>query len=241
MANKYGIKYYECSCLNGLNVYEILNELILSGYNAYYEKKCKYERISKDSLKLKDIDSINDNTNYNSGCYYGKNKKSDINKIIKNDDNLNNNKEKKENIINNILIEEKNKKEIKKINENAIFQNSNLKNIEKIPNDNNKKEFNKLKEELIDLKSRFPFELNKEEKILIIIIISFDENIYFSTICKNTENISRAAKLFYEKYPQFSKTNNIFTVRGNVIDKNKTLEENKIKDNDIIIIKPNKI
>ena len=39
MADNYGIKYYECCCLNGLNVYEILNELILEGYYKNHEKK----------------------------------------------------------------------------------------------------------------------------------------------------------------------------------------------------------
>ena len=39
MAETYGIKYYECCCLNGLNVYEILNELILEGYYKNCNKK----------------------------------------------------------------------------------------------------------------------------------------------------------------------------------------------------------
>ena len=122
------------------------------------------------------------------------------------------------------------------MNENGNFQNSKTNNIEKISNDNYIKENNQLKNELKDLKSRFPFELNKAEKIFI----SFVENIYFSTICKNTENFSRIEKLFYEKYPEFSRTDNISTAKGSVIDKNKSLEKNKIKDNDIIIIKQKK-
>ena len=73
---------------------------------------------------------------------------------------------------------------------------------------------------------------------MAITIISFDENIIFSTICKNSENISRIEKLLYKKYPDFSKTDNKFTIGGNVIDKYKTLEENEIKDTDIIMIEP---
>ena len=39
MAEKKEFKYYECSSLNGLNVFEILNELILEGYNSNYRKR----------------------------------------------------------------------------------------------------------------------------------------------------------------------------------------------------------
>ena len=58
-ANKYGIKYYECSCLNGINVNEILNEIILAAYKKYKENEenvesGKIER--RDSIKLKKIE-----------------------------------------------------------------------------------------------------------------------------------------------------------------------------------------
>ena len=81
LSEKKGCKYYECNTLNGLNIYEILNELILEGYNAHYRKKDD-GRILKKSLKLNDNDLINDNTNNNSTCYGGSNRKNDINKII---------------------------------------------------------------------------------------------------------------------------------------------------------------
>ena len=80
-----------------------------------------------------------------------------------------------------------------------------MKNIENISNANNIKEINKLKDELKELKSKFPFEIKKEDKIMSITIISFDENIIFSTICKNTENISRIEKLFYKNIQIFPK------------------------------------
>ena len=47
LAEKKGIKYYECSSLNGLNVYEILNELIFEGYYTNYEKRHKQANISQ--------------------------------------------------------------------------------------------------------------------------------------------------------------------------------------------------
>ena len=51
-ANQYGIKYYECSCLSGLNVNEILNEIILASYKKYkeFEESVKLQR--RTSIKL---------------------------------------------------------------------------------------------------------------------------------------------------------------------------------------------
>ena len=54
MADKYGIKYYECCCLKGLNVFEILNELILEGYHRNCEKKVNNVNLSR---SLNDINS----------------------------------------------------------------------------------------------------------------------------------------------------------------------------------------
>ena len=59
-ANKYNIKYIESSCLNGLNLYEILNEIILGGYYKYYENEKKNR---KDSIKLQKSDNNNNNEN----------------------------------------------------------------------------------------------------------------------------------------------------------------------------------
>ena len=52
-ADQYNIKYYELSCLNGLNHYEILNELILIGYRNFYEKNKNMNRTDSNSFKLK--------------------------------------------------------------------------------------------------------------------------------------------------------------------------------------------
>ena len=47
--------------------------------------------------------------------------------------------------------------------------------------------------------------------------------------------------MIYEKYPKYMETNNYFLVRGNKINKNKTIEENNIKNNDIKTLKINNI
>ncbi len=68
-ADQYNIKYYELSCLNGLNHYEILNELILIGYRNFYEKNKNLNRTNSKSFKLKhnNIDKKNNN-NGNCNC-----------------------------------------------------------------------------------------------------------------------------------------------------------------------------
>ena len=56
-SNKYNIKYYEICCLNGLNLYEVFNEIIFGGYYKYYEnekeKKKDYAKITNNNKKKK--------------------------------------------------------------------------------------------------------------------------------------------------------------------------------------------
>ena len=51
-ANKYNIKYFECCCINGLNLYEVLKEIFLVGYNKYYENN--KEMKTNNSIKLEE-------------------------------------------------------------------------------------------------------------------------------------------------------------------------------------------
>ena len=53
--------------------------------------------------------------------------------------------------------------------------------------------------------------------------------------CKITENFTKIEKDLYKKYPKFKKTENDFLLNGKKIDKNKTLEENKIKNDDLLV------
>ena len=64
-ADKYGIKYYECCCSNGLNIYEILNELILEGYYRNCEKKVNKVNLSR---SLNDINSKDENYDGSKRC-----------------------------------------------------------------------------------------------------------------------------------------------------------------------------
>ena len=54
---------------------------------------------------------------------------------------------------------------------------------------------------LSDIKSRYPFELLKGEKLISIIFTSLEENVFASNICKNTEIFADLEKNFM-KYIQ---------------------------------------
>ena len=96
----------------------------------------------------------------------------------------------------------------------------------------------KIKENKInEIKSTIPIEIKLNEKIISVIFNSFDEKIYYSIICKNIDNFKEIEKKFYEKYPEYKNTKNYFIVNGKEIDKTKNLDENKIKNSDIITIK----
>ena len=69
-----------------------------------------------------------------------------------------------------------------------------------------------------------------------VIFLSIDENIHYSVVCKNTDIFNKIEKKFYDKYPEYKNTKNDFIVNGNKINILNNLNENKIKNNDIIII-----
>jgi len=140
----------------------------------------------------------------------------------------------KDNIIDNLKIENKellNKNEQLKIEYNKIKEKLNKMKLE------SKQQISK-KEKIIkeyELKiSKFPFEYSPGEKIMSIIFISSDENIIFSLICKNTDIFKFIENKFYEKYSEYKGLDNIFISNGRKINRNKSLDGNKIKNNDII-------
>ena len=89
--------------------------------------------------------------------------------------------------------------------------------------------------------SQFPFHFSPGEKIISIIFISSDHNIISSFICKNTDIFKVLENKFYEKYSEYKGLENKFFSNGREINKNKSLDENLIKNNDIIIISNKKI
>ena len=135
------------------------------------------------------------------------------------------------------------------ININMINKEKNLINElnEKLKNLNNslnrsinKDKINELYEEIRikdKIISSFPVKLSEDEKLLSVIFVSVDQKIHYSTICKNTDKFSKIENLLYDAYPEYIETENNFFVNGNKVNKYKSLENNKIKNNDIIILK----
>ena len=83
--------------------------------------------------------------------------------------------------------------------------------------------------------SKFPFELNDDEKMISIIFVSIDESIIDSIICKNKDKFSEIEKQIYKMYPEYE-GNIVFMNNGIYINKEKNLEENKIYNNSKINI-----
>ena len=95
----------------------------------------------------------------------------------------------------------------------------------------NQKTIEELKEKL----SRFPFEILKGEKLMSIIVISSDKKIHRAIICKNTELFCDLERKIYQKNDKID-IGNYFTLNGKKIDETKSLDDNNIKDNDIIVL-----
>ena len=94
----------------------------------------------------------------------------------------------------------------------------------------------------MDLKEqikRYPFILEKNEKIMSIIFSSVDQNVNYSMVCKNTDTIHKLEERLYKEYPNLSERENYFLCKGKLINKFQTFEKNNIKDGDIIILNQN--
>ena len=128
--------------------------------------------------------------------------------------------------INNFIekSQEQEKEQVKKLEEK-------IKELNDLLNDNINKTI-ELKAKL----SRFPFELEEGEKMMTIIITSPNKKVIKSIICKNTDVFNDLEKKIYQKNDEVFEIGNQLTINESSIDKNESLESNKINDNDIIVI-----
>ncbi len=104
----------------------------------------------------------------------------------------------------------------------------------------NLEEKNKNNNQLEELKAklaRYPFELLPGEKMMSIIFSSLKLDVHYSVICKNTDKFVNVEMKLYNDYPEYNEgEDNFFTVNGRKILKYKTLEENDIKNSDVILL-----
>ena len=70
-----------------------------------------------------------------------------------------------------------------------------------------------------------------------VIISTEDKSTQYSVIGKNTDKFLRIEEKFYDAFPDFGKVQNSFFINGNKINKYQTLEENGIKNSELIILK----
>ena len=95
------------------------------------------------------------------------------------------------------------------------------------------KEIKELKKKL----SRYPFELNEDEELMSVNFTSGDQKIQnYSILCKNTDIFNTLEKKLYQDYKEYYETENYFTVNGNKIHKLKSLRENNIHNNNVIML-----
>ena len=72
--------------------------------------------------------------------------------------------------------------------------------------------------------------------MISVMFFSFDQKIHHSIICKNTDKFNKIENIFYDNYNEYYESTNYFIIKVKKINKGKSLDENNIKDNDIIII-----
>ena len=129
--------------------------------------------------------------------------------------------------------------EVKLKNENL---NKEIKNLRNISNINSK--IKELENEIKLFKLYYHF--SDGEKLILIKFISVNNDINLNLISKNTELFSKLEPILYKQYPilykqypKYIESENYFLVHGNKINRNKSLKENKINNNDVIILEVN--
>jgi len=110
-------------------------------------------------------------------------------------------------------------------------ENEKLLNLVKMNNNKNTEEHSK---KILDLYNKID-KLENEKKELIPIIISFNQNNH-AFICKKTDIFNQILNKLFKKYPEYKEDEYYFVVNGHRITSHKTIEENEINENDIILM-----
>ena len=190
-----------------LNSIDKIDNIINNKNERYIKDECINSELKEKIKKLeKELDKEKD-------------KNKELNKII---DDL---KENNANLKKQLSIEiDKNKKE----NHYELIKNNNTDNLIELT-----VEKEKIIKELKEKLSFYPFELNKGEKLISLIIITPEQN-YVPIVCKNTYKFFKVEEILYEKYDKYKNMENYFLIQGKKILKYLDLDSNNIKDGDII-------
>ena len=152
----------------------------------------------------------------------------------------NNNKNK--NINNNNLLTIANndteRKELKETSESKnIIKMEKQKKIDELTSiiESKEKQIDETNKKIKILENCIPFEIREGEKLMCVIFISsIDKRIHCPFICTNKQMFNVLENSLYEKFPEYKNNNNDFISEEKIIDRNKTLEENNLKDGAII-------
>jgi hypothetical protein len=97
------------------------------------------------------------------------------------------------------------------------------------------KNIEEMKKEIKKLKDR-PSTLSSEDNLISVTFVSADQKVFFSLSCKSNDKFYIIESLLYDRYPEYIEYENYFLVNGNKLNRNKTLQENHIRDNDTIVL-----
>jgi len=236
LAKQLGMKFLEASAKKNNNINEIFNIF----NQVFYHKK----KVVEDEFIV--IGKSNEITIKNEEEVCLKNVIEELKKITNKLNNELKKVEEENKRLKSELIEGKN--EISKLNNELINEKNNnneklnkkIIEMEKEFCEEKEKLLNQLKEKDIiieDLKSRYPFPILQGEKLMTVNFVSYDDKIHYSIICKNSDPFIRLEKLLYEKYPYFSNPEYNFFVNDNKVTKDKSLDDNNINNNEVILIK----
>ena len=74
------------------------------------------------------------------------------------------------------------------------------------------------------------------EKIIVAHFISCDQKINRALACKNTDTFVRIEEKLYKEYPEYKEFHTYFTVGGVMVYRFKSMQDNKIKDGEKIML-----
>ena len=129
-------------------------------------------------------------------------------------------------------------KKEKEKNQKLIYENYNLmKKIESLNDKMDKMKESKIK--VIDyLDTNSIKSINTQEKILAVNFVSMGVSDigHYNIICKNVDLFVKLEFQLYKDFPKFKDYDTFFMVNGKKIKRFKTMDENNIKNNDVISI-----
>ena len=244
LAEDYNMSFFETSAKTRQNINEVFNfltEEILKtdkektqtkGDKLPKEESSKKENNDKTKIiddKTKIVDDktkiIVDNKNISLLIKENEEYKNEISNLKNYIKELERKLKEKENIINEEKIENE-----KLINKIKFFEN----------NSNNYSLSDRILELDKELNKFKSYCLSPGQKLISIKFISTDQMINnYTIIAKNDDKFSKIEDILYEQYPNYKESDNYFILKGNKIKRNKTLEENNINDNDIIMLSIN--